>query len=374
MTEQTKENSFSILNINLTVISLVIGFYILYIWSSFLIPFVIALLLAFVLTSTYSFFKSIFKYSSISFIITFLLYVLISFWIVEIINTNVLSIVDKSAFYQDQLRFIIDKNVAKFWINEGEVYQRVWEYVDLTKVFTSIASILTNMLSYFWIIIFYLVFILLEYKFFAKKLKMMIKNDTKRKKIFDVIHEIKDDVKSYFLIKTFVSLLTWFLSYFVMAFFGLDFALFWAFLIFLLNYIPNIWSVIAVFFPLILTIIQFNDYYHFLVIATWLITIQMIVWNIIDPKLTWNKLNLSPLVILLALVFWWLIWWIIWAVLSVPIMVIISIILSKFEQTKNIAILLSEKWELKSDYDSEFTKQKIKFLQRIKNIFKKSRD
>ncbi len=360
-----------LLKINLSIIVLVIGFYILYIWASFLIPFVIALLIAFAITSTYSFFKGFLRYWIISFILTLFLYVSIVWGVVEIINTNIISIIEKSSFYQDQLRFLIDKWVDKFWINEWEVYQKMWNYIDLPKLFTSMAAILTNMLSYFWIISFYLVFILLEYKFFEKKLRMMIWNEWKRKKVFDIIHEIKEDVKSYFLIKTFVSLLTWFFSYLLMIAVWLDFALFWAFLIFLLNFIPNIGSIIAVFFPIVLSIIQFNDYYHFLIVFWWLVSIQMIIWSILDPKLTWNKLNLSPLVILLALVFWGLIWGIVWAVLSVPIMVILSIIFSKFEETKWLAILLSEKWELKSDYDAEFEKHKVKFLQKVKNIFKK---
>jgi predicted PurR-regulated permease PerM len=231
------------------------------------------------------------------------------------------------------------------------------------------ATLITNMFSYIWIILFYLIFILLEYKFFSKKLDLIISDKDKRKKVFDIIHEIRQDVKSYFLIKTFVSLLTWLFSYMVMKSVWLDFAMFWAFLIFILNFIPNIWSVIAVIFPAVLSLIQFDGHVNFFIVLSWLILIQMIVWNIIDPKLTWNKLNLSPLVILLALVFWWLIWGFVGAILSVPIMVIISIIFSKFEETKPLAILLSEKWVLKSNLDIELTKAEIKTLQKVKNFF-----
>lgn len=349
-------NSNTLLKINLTIISLVIVFYILYIGASLIIPFVIALLLAFSLISTYSFFKKFIKIGFLSFLLSLFIYVFIIWLLINIINTNIENIVDKAPFYQDQLRFFIDKNVVKFWIEEWDFYQKIWSYIDLQVIFTSMATLLTNMLSYIWIILFYLIFILLEYKFFSKKLNLLIKDKDKKKKIFDILYEIKHDIRSYFVIKTIVSLLTWFFSYILMQSVWLDFALFWAFIIFVLNFIPNIWSVIAVFFPVILSLVQFNDYYHFFIVLSWLVFIQMIIGNYIDPKLTWNKLNLSPLVILIALVFWWLIWGIIGAILSVPIMVILSIVFSKFDETKSIAILLSEKWDLKSNIDLEFNK------------------
>jgi predicted PurR-regulated permease PerM len=363
----------TLLNVNLTIISLVIVFYILYIWASFIIPFVIALLLAFSIISTYSFIKKIIKRPIVSFFLAVIFYIVFFWVIVKVINSNVTDIIDKSSFYQDQLRFLIDKNVSKFWIKEWEFYQNMWNYIDLQVIFSTMTTLITSMLSYTWIIIFYLIFILLEYKFFSKKLDLMIKDKDKKKKIFDIIYEIKHDVRSYFFIKTFVSLLTWFFSYILMKSVWLDFALFWTFIIFVLNFIPNIWSVIAVFFPVILSLVQFNDYYHFFIVFSGLVFIQMIIWNIIDPKLTWNKLNLSPLVILLALVFWWLIWGVIWAILSVPIMVILSIIFSKFEETKSIAILLSEKWDVRTWVDIVFNKNKTKFIQKIKYLFVKGK-
>lgn len=366
-----KENKNTLLNVNLTIISLVIVFYILYIWASFIIPFVIALLLAFALISTHTFFKKYLKNSFISFLLTIILYVLI-FWIIsKIINTNIESIVEKSSFYQDQLRYIIDKTVAKFWIKEWEFYQKMWWYIDLPTLFSNMATLVTNIISYLWIITFYLVFIVLEYKFFTKKLNMIMKDSVNKKKILDIIHEVKQDIKTYFFIKTFVSFLTWFFAYILMKLIWLDFALFWAFLVFLLNFIPNIWSIIAAFFPIVLSLVQFNDYYHFFIVLWWLISINTVMWNFVEPILTWNKLNLSPLVTLIALVFWWSIWWIPGMFLSVPIMFIISIVFSKFEETKGIAILLSEKWDIKWDIDVVFTKQKTHILQKMKKIFMK---
>jgi predicted PurR-regulated permease PerM len=73
---------------------------------------------------------------------------------------------------------------------------------------------------------------------------------------------------------------------------------------------------------------------------------QTITWNVIEPKLIWTRLNLSGFFILLALIFWWSLWWLVWAFLAVPLMTSINIILAKFEKTKKIAIMLSEKWDM----------------------------
>ena len=164
---------------------------------------------------------------------------------------------------------------------------------------------------------------------------------------FKIFDQVQADVKSYFLIKTIVSLLVAFISFMIMYFFGLDFLIFWAFLIFLLNYIPNIGSIIAVFFPVIFSLIQFESLSLTFIFLVLMISAQVLIWNIIEPRLMGNKLNLSPLVILISLIFWGTIWGPTGMLLSVPIMVMINIVLAHIEVTRPIAILLSERWIVK---------------------------
>ena len=157
-----------------------------------------------------------------------------------------------------------------------------------------------------------------------------------------------------------------------MSFFLLDFAIFWSMLVFILNFIPNIWSIIAVLFPSLLSLVQpwFSLYDSIFMISglTW---IQIMMWNIIEPKFMWNRLNLSPLVIIISLWFWWTLWWIVGMLLSVPIMVIINIILAKIPITRPIAIFLSEKWELQIDDWEELSKSRKKLLKWFKDRFDK---
>ena len=186
------------------------------------------------------------------------------------------------------------------------------------------------------------------------------------------MEHIKKDVKAYFLIKSWTSIITATLSYILLVILWVDFALFWALIIFILNFIPTIGSIIAVLFPLFFAFIQFGFTISFFSTFAWLVFIQVLMWNIIEPRFMWNKLNLSPLVIIISLWFWGSIWGIIWMLLSVPIMVIINIILSNIKITKPIAVLMSEKWEIKTDF-WVVHKHKKRLLHHLKKKFLKKK-
>jgi len=117
--------------------------------------------------------------------------------------------------------------------------------------------------------------------------------------IFSIIDTIKKDVKMYFVIKTGASFITGLVSYFILISFGVEFALFWAFIIFLLNYIPTVGSIIAVFFPVTFSLLQFESFSTFAFLLLTLTSIQLLMGNLIEPRFMGNRLNLSPLVILL---------------------------------------------------------------------------
>ena len=139
-----------------------------------------------------------------------------------------------------------------------------------------------------------------------------------------------------------VSILTGVLSYFALVLLGIDAPIFWAFLIFILNYIPTVGSLIATTFPSIFAMLQFGE----IMPGVWVLiivgAIQLVVGNYIDPKLTGDSLNVSPLIVILGLAFWGAIWGIIGMFLSVPITVMLIIIFSEIPSTRPIAILLTK--------------------------------
>lgn len=123
---------------------------------------------------------------------------------------------------------------------------------------------------------------------------------------------------------------------------GLDFAGFWALLIFVLNFIPNIGSLVATILPTLLALVQFDTLVPFMIIGIGVGTTQLIIGNFIEPPLMGRSLNISPLVVLLSLVLWGSMWGIPGMFLCVPITVVLMIILYQFESARWIAVALSK--------------------------------
>ena len=138
------------------------------------------------------------------------------------------------------------------------------------------------------------------------------------------------------------------LSLLPMAAIGLDFAAFWGMLIFFLNFIPTVGSILATVFPSLLAVIVFESPAAIIGVIGGITGIQLLVGNFMEPKLMGNSLNLSPLVILLSLSLWGSLWGIPGMFLCVPITVIAMIICSHFAQTRPVAIFLSGNGRLKS--------------------------
>ena len=192
-------------------------------------------------------------------------------------------------------------------------------------------------------IILYGVFILLEEANFRPKLQAIFLEEKQRKKIDHLLERIGESISSYFRLKTLVSLITGGVSYIALRLIGVDAPEFWAFLIFILNFIPTIGSLIATFFPAIFCLFQFGVFFPSILVILIVGSIQLLVGNYIEPRIMGSSMNISPLVTILALSIWGAIWGIIGMILSVPITVITIIILSQFEKTKPLAIMLSEK-------------------------------
>lgn len=114
---------------------------------------------------------------------------------------------------------------------------------------------------------------------------------------------------------------------------------FWALLIFVLNFIPNIGSIVATILPSLLALVQFDSLTPFLIVLFGIGTIQFVIGNILEPNLMGHRLNISPLVIVLSLVLWGYLWGVPGLFLGVPMMVILIIVLYHFEDTRWVVML-----------------------------------
>jgi len=149
------------------------------------------------------------------------------------------------------------------------------------------------------------------------------------KSLQQTFNDINTQVQKYVVTKFLISLASASTEGLIIWLFGVDFAIVWAVIIFALNFIPNIGSLIGIGFPLLMALVQFDSIIYVLILAAVLITVDTILGNIVEPKVFGDTLGLNPLVVLFALLLWGYIWGAIGAILSVPLTSVIKIIVSR---------------------------------------------
>jgi predicted PurR-regulated permease PerM len=194
----------------------------------------------------------------------------------------------------------------------------------------------------FLLVVAYIGFLFVERGHLSEKLDAMFPDARRAQKTSKLFGTIAQSVQRYLWIKTVVSVATSVLCYAVLRWIGVDFAETWALLIFVLNFIPNIGSIIAVAFPALLALVQFETSGPFIILVLSLTSIQFVVGSVLEPMLMGSTLNMSPLAILLGLAFWGTIWGIVGMFLSVPIMVMAMIVCAHVPSWRWVAILLSK--------------------------------
>lgn len=200
------------------------------------------------------------------------------------------------------------------------------------------ANFITSLASTLFMTTLYLVVILggiMHYDTFFNDLERSSK--AKSGSLIATFEQVKTSITVYMKVKFLISFATGFSYWFLCKIFGVDFALFWGFLAFVLNFIPTFGSIIASVPPVALGWIQIEPLWLFVIFISLLVTVQVVWGNIIDPVLTGNRLSINTVFVLLGLVFWTYMWGIIGTLLSVPLMVLVKVIL---EQIPDAAILV----------------------------------
>ncbi len=160
-------------------------------------------------------------------------------------------------------------------------------------------------------------------------------------RINNIITNIKEQIQNYMVAKFIISFFTASISYLICIIFGIKYALLWGVVIFLLNFIPYIGSIIAVVFPILLCLVQYQSFSRFIFLTISLTSVQIVMGNIIEPKFMSKGVNLSPLVIFTSLLVWGYVWGIAGVILSVPIMSALNLICENINSLKPISILIS---------------------------------
>lgn len=160
-------------------------------------------------------------------------------------------------------------------------------------------------------------------------------------RLIDAFASMSKKLRRYFTVMTFTSVLTGALTLFWCWVLGVDLALVWGLVAFVLNFVPTLGSIVAAILPALVTLLLAGPVKGLSVLIG-LAIIQVILGNFVDPKLQGKYLKLSPFVALLSVVFWGWVWGIPGAFLGVPITTAIILLTSEFRLTKPIAIVLGD--------------------------------
>jgi AI-2 transport protein TqsA len=244
--------------------------------------------------------------------------------------------------YEANLRGLWDRlPFAQFLPIDG-LLASIAQRLDLSTIVTSIAVSFTGLARDSLLILIYILFLLFEQGNFNRKLSALIADPQRERRVLRIISQIKADVQKYISIKFLTSTLTGTLSYLILRALGINFAEIWGLLIFLLNFIPTIGSIVATIFPAMMALAQTNDDFGlFFAVLIGITSLQILIGNILEPRITGKSLNISPVVILFNLALWGAIWGIPGMFLCVPLLIITTIVLAHFPKTRPIAILLS---------------------------------
>jgi predicted PurR-regulated permease PerM len=264
-----------------------------------------------------------------------------------LVSRNVADVVAAAPTYQKNLDRLIAEGYAMFNIERPPDSMQLLKKYDFAYLISQAAGALTSLVSRGGLVFALLLLIFAEQKMFSKKLEALISNPQRREAFSYILQRIDADIRAYIGIKSFVCLLSAGCGFILFTLVGVDFAVFWAILIFILNFIPSIGSIIATVLPSMVALLQFESHAPFFIVFGGVILVQQIIANFVEPRLMSRSLNTSPLVVMIFLLIWGKLWGITGMFLCVPIMVISMIIFSYFKKTHPVAVLLSRTGELK---------------------------
>ena len=272
--------------------------------------------------------------------------------VVLIITGTGIDIVEQSPRYAKRLEVIfqwLDGKVSKIAANVfkkqdfhlAAISDQINLEERIPQFLSDIVGSLKSFGSNFMLIAIYVAFLFAAQSSFPKKMDDLFPDINKRAQATKVGERIRHSIEKYLGVQTIISLLQTFVSYVAMTALGLDNALFWALLIFILNYIPIVGGLAAIVLPVTFAIVQFESVTPIVILAGALFGAQFVIGNTIQPKMMGDSMNLSALVVVLSLTLWGALWGGVGMFLSAPLTVVIMIILAQFPTTRWIAVLLS---------------------------------
>jgi predicted PurR-regulated permease PerM len=320
---------------------------VLYQLRSILLPFVIAVLLSNIFEPVVVALKRRGVPTAISLLVVLLTFALVLFLVALVVYSSIDTLTQQLPVYEARLRSLIGQAVSSLSglavVLNIDVKELDWssavQFSSLTSALTSGVGSFINMLTNLFLILLFMLFILAGSGELEGKIRAAF-HPRRATQITTVLKSINERVRQYLVTKTVISTATALVALVILLLLGIDFPFVWAVLTFLLNFVPNIGSIIAVLLPFLLSLLQFGFGGTSLLLLLLLGSTQMIIGNVIEPRLMAFRLNLSTLFVLVSLIFWGWLWGVWGMILAIPIMASIKIVFEQIEWLRPYAILM----------------------------------
>ncbi|EBW6088046.1 AI-2E family transporter [Atlantibacter hermannii] len=217
--------------------------------------------------------------------------------------------------------------------------ERMLKRMDSEKVMTYATTLMTQLsgaMASIVLLVMTVVFMLFEVRHLPYKLRFALSNPQIH---IAGLHRALKGVSHYLALKTLISLWTGFIIWLGLELMGIQFALMWGVLGFLLNYIPNIGSVISAIPPMIQALL-FNGVYEFVLVGSLFLVVHMVLGNMVEPRMMGHRLGMSTLVVFLSLLFWGWLLGPVGMLLSVPLTSVCKIWMETTVGGSKVAVLL----------------------------------
>ena len=328
MIENSENSKF--ITFSLFIIALVAFAFALNFTKPIMIPFVLALLIRILIDPIIDFqTENLHVHRIVAVFVSLLLIVFLFIIIVPFIVGSVATFLGSADDYNAKVLLLLDIIISELQKFEIQINREVIRDSFLSLPFLDWASAIlsnsANIISKFFLVVIITLFLLLGRK------------SKETSKEWD---QIIDNVKKYIFTKFITSTATGILTGMIYWFLGLELALIFGTMTFLLNFIPVLGSVIAVIIPLPVALLQYNDPSFIVYVILFPTIVHIIIGNIIEPKIFGEAFGLHPITIILSLIFWGMIWGMMGVLLAAPITAIIKIAFEKFNTTLPFAKLL----------------------------------
>ena len=261
--------------------------------------------------------------------------------IVFVVASRAAGFVGKLVDYQPRLNTFLHGLATRGHLAVPRTVSALIASLNPTSYIPTVAAAVQTLITFGAFVLIYLGFLLAARGGFERKMVRLFRGRTGRHEAVQVYVRIRDALERYLFVQTVCGAMIAIGSFAMMLAVGLESAFFWAFLIFVIGYIPIVGAAVGILAPTLFAFLQFPSAWPGILLGCGLFALAFLVGNILMPRMQGRALNIDPVMVLLSLAFWGALWGPTGMFLSTPLTLLVMVVLAQFDGSHWIAVLLS---------------------------------